>query len=138
MSFYMLKTVSFDIPLFYLSISLNWYESVTFTCLYFNNFLCIPLFILKCFFLIIFCDVSPLPIYFVNFIGACKLGMRLGWLMYFIVLPNVMSVRCIRTCSFWCNNWRCCIDIHLTFLALSCTSRALSDIFYRFWNWVCI
>ena len=52
--------------------------------------------------------------------------------IYFVVqLNNVMSGRLDNTCSAGCNICKCCIDTHLTFPALSCTSKTLSKIFLQ-------
>ena len=52
--------------------------------------------------------------------------------MYFAIhIKEVMSGRCINTCSVECINWRCCIDICLNFPVLSCTSNALLYIYLQ-------
>ena len=59
-------------------------------------------------------------------------GIKLGWLIYLVVHPNhVMSSRLVNTHSAWYNNCKCCIDSCLTFPALSCTSKALPEIFLQ-------
>ena len=64
-----------------------------------------------------------------------KSGIKLEWLIYFLVCPNeVTSGRLVNICSAGCNNCRSCIDTHLTFPELSCTSEALSEIFLQIWK----
>ena len=73
--------------------------------------------------------VFSFDLFILHFSGVCRLGVRLGWLMYFIIYPNeVILGRCANICSVGCGNWRCCIDTHLTFPVVSCTSKALWDI----------
>ena len=62
-------------------------------------------------------------------------GIKLGWLIYFVACPNeVISGRLVNTCSVLCNSCRCCIETCLTFPELSCTSKALSEIFLQIWK----
>ena len=66
---------------------------------------------------------------FLRFTEVCRSGIRLGWLMYFIIHPNgVMSGKCINTCTAGYSNCRCCTDTHLIFSVISCMPQALSEI----------
>ena len=54
------------------------------------------------------------------------------WLAYLVACPNeVLSGRFVNTCSVGYNNCKCCIDTHLTFPALTCSSEAWSEIFLQ-------
>ena len=75
-------------------------------------------------------------------------SIMLAWSIYLVVCPNEvmsgrlvntkhcpnenMSSRLVNTCSAGCSNCKCCIDNHLTFPVLSCTSNTLSEIFLQF------
>ena len=69
---------------------------------------------------------------FFALIVVFRSGIRLEWLIYLVMWSNeVMSGRLVNTCSVGYNYCKCCIDTHLTFSALSCTSKALSEIFLQ-------
>ena len=69
---------------------------------------------------------------FFPLIVVLRLGIRSGWLIYLVVWPDeVMSGKLVNTCSAGYNNCKHCIDTHLTFQALSCTSNVLSEIFLQ-------
>ena len=67
--------------------------------------------------------------WFLKVTAVCKSGIRLELLIYLVIhLNEVMSGRCVNTCSIGCNYSKCCIDSHLVFPMLSCTSKALSEL----------
>ena len=77
--------------------------------------------------------ITILDIYdFVDVLGCFDAHCRC--LLYhtcaFFALIEVMSGRLVNTCSTG-KCCKCCIDTHLTFPALSCTSKALSEIFLQ-------
>ena len=70
---------------------------------------------------------------FFALIVVLRSGIRLGRLLYLVVQPNeVMSGRLVNICSAGYNNCKYYNDTHLTFPALSCTSKACLKFSYKF------
>ena len=62
-------------------------------------------------------------------------GIKFGCLMYFMALPKESkSGRLGNMCSVGFSSCKCWIDTPLTFLKLSWTSKALSEIFSQIWK----